>query len=258
MSRKYETGANGFIGKNLLAKLKGVTTIPHDQILKTELKTFSYFYFLSTYGNMATHTDDKKIIQANVIDLAHIVNQLVGMDIKSFVFMSSSSVKLPRQTMYSRTKKAAEEILLAHIEKHNLPICIVRPFSVTGVGEQAGHLIPTLIRSCLDQEHMSFVPNPSHDFIDVDDVTNGLINLATNGARGIYELGWGQKHSNDDVRKIVEDVTGKKANYTEVPHLRDYDTKHWVSTNFRSRHFGWKPEKTLRESIEEMVEAYAK
>jgi len=258
MSRIYETGANGFIGRNLLAKLKGVTTIPHEQILSTELKPFDYFYFLSAYGNMSHHTEDEKIVQANITDVAHTVGQLADKAVKCFVFMSSSSVKLPHQTTYSRTKKAAEEILLAHMEKHNTPICIVRPFSVTGVGEQENHLIPTLIRSCVDGEHMDFVSTPSHDFIDVDDVTNGLINLAENGARGIYELGLGQKHTNDEVRKIVEDVTGKRANLTEVPHLRDYDTKHWVSTNFRSRRFGWKPEKTLRDSIEEMVEAYAK
>jgi len=254
MSRIYETGAGGFIGRNLLAKLEGVTTIPHKEIRTTELLPFDYFYFLSAYGNMSHHTEDEKIVQANVLDIAHMVSQL-STDIKCFVFMSTSSVKLPMQTMYSRTKTAAEEILLAVMEKHNVPVCIVRPFSVTGVGEQKEHLIPTLIRSCLDGEHMDFVPTPSHDFIDVDDVTNGLINLATSGARGIYELGWGKKHTNEEVKELVEDVTHRKANLTEVPHLRPYDTKHWVSTNFRSRRFGWKPEKSLRDSIEEMVES---
>jgi UDP-glucose 4-epimerase len=251
----YSTGGSGFIGTKLQEKVE-LTSIPHKDILKAHLLPFETFFFMSSYGNMATHTDHKAIMQANLLDLIHILNEAVQYHFKSFVFISTSSVKLRTQTTYSRSKRAAEEVLLSYLEKFNKPICIVRPYTVTGVGEQQEHLIPTLIRSCMTGELVNFVPNATHDFIDCEDVVNGILNLSDHSARGIYELGSGKSYTNQQVLEIVEKVTGKKANINIVNSMRPYDTDNWVSTNFRSRGFGWSPQKSLEQSIVEMVKAY--
>lgn len=257
----YVSGSNGFIGRHLTPHLEGCTPIPHEILDTIPLGEYDRFFFLSTYGNMYSHTDTNKIIKANVSDLIHVIGQSNfegARPFKSFVFVSSSSVRLKRQTAYSRTKTAAEEILLSYMEKYNAPICIVRPFSITGVGEQPEHLIPTLIRSCMTGEKMDFVPEPIHDFIDVEDVVSGILNLSTHGAKGIFELGSGVSHTNQEVLELVEKITGKKANINRVSQLRDYDNKDWVSQNYRARMYGWLAKKTLEQSITEMVEAYGK
>jgi nucleoside-diphosphate-sugar epimerase len=254
--KSFVTGASGFLGSHLIKRLDDYISIPHSKIQTVKLLPFDYFFFLSSYGNLASQTDDSEIFKANIEDLISTLNQVKTMNFKSFIYISSSSVKLRHQTTYSRCKKAAEEILLAVMEKHNLPICIIRPFSVTGVGEQEEHLIPTLIRSALTGEKMNFVGTPTHDFIDVEDVVDGILNLAEHGARGIFELGTGVKTQNEQVLKLVEGVTGKKANINRINSLRDYDNDNWVSTNFKARSFGWLPTKTLKQTIEEMVNAY--
>lgn len=248
------TGASGFLGKHLVSRLDNPLCIPHQQIASAQLPRYDHLYFLSAYGNMADHTDDDAIIQANILDPLALVRQ--RSDFQSFTFVSSSSVKLNTQTMYSRTKRATEEVLMGYVDKHKLPICIIRPFSITGVGEQPNHLIPTLIRSCMEGTLMNFVPDPSHDFIDVDDVVNGIINLSENHAHGIFELGSGIKRTNLEVLEIVQQATGRKANINMVNRLRDYDNENWVSNNFRARSFGWLPTKSLEVSIGEMVNAY--
>lgn len=253
MKATYLTGL-GFLGSHLADKLGIFSPIPHAQISTIKLDHFNRFFFLSTYGNLHHQTDTNSIIKANVLDLISILNQVdFTQGFESFVFVSSSSVRLKRQTMYSRTKKAAEEILLSYMEKYDAPICIIRPFSITGVGEQKDHLIPKLIDSCLHGTKMDFVAEPVHDWIDVDDVAEGIINLSKHRAKGIFELGSGVSYSNDQVRLLVEKVTGKRANITLVSKLRDYDTTDWVSANFRSRSFGWLPKKSLEQSIIEMV-----
>jgi nucleoside-diphosphate-sugar epimerase len=255
------TGAKGFLGRHLTSQIEGCTPIPHEDIGIVSFSDYDRFYFLSTYGNMYSHTDTAETVKANVTDLVNVLRQTDfdhGQPFKSFVFISSSSVRLKRQTTYSRAKKAAEEILLAYMEKYNAPICIVRPFSITGVGEQPEHLIPTLIRSCMTGEPMDFVQNPVHDFIDVSDVVAGMLNLSQHGAKGIFELGTGKAYTNQQVREIVERVTGKKANVNVVPQLRDYDNQDWSSMNYRARMYGWLPKKSLEQSITEMVEAYKK
>lgn len=248
----YITGSSGFLGKHLNQELQDAVCIPHQRLNSYTFGKFEYFYFLSTFGNMHEHDDDSEVLKANVIDPLRVMLKTVSVNYKSFVFISTSSVTLPRQTMYSRSKKAAEEILLSFLEKYRAPICIIRPYSITGVGEQPQHLIPTLIRSCMTGELVNFVPNPSHDFIDVSDVVNGILNLSRHGARGIFELGTGKKYTNQEVLEIVEKVCGKKANLNIVEKLRDYDTSDWVSNNYRARGFGWLPKKSLEQSIKEM------
>ncbi len=101
---------------------------------------------------------------------------------------------------------------------------------------------------------MNFVPDSTHDFVDVEDVVTGLLTLSKIRATGIHELGKGVPYTNDSVRLIVEDVTGKKANITSnVKLLRGYDTGDWFCKQ-PSQY--WSPTKTLRTSIEEMVEEY--
>lgn len=252
MPKVYITGL-GFIGRKLATKLGGYTAIPHTRIQGTDFSDATKVFFCSTYGNMSNHTDENDIIRANITDLVYTLSSINWNKIESFVFLSTSSVKLKVQTMYSRTKRMAEEILLAYMEKYNAPITIIRPMSVTGVGEQKSHLIPKLIDSCLNGTQMQFVEEPCHDFIDVEDIVDGILSLSNHRAKGIYELGTGQSVSNKKVRELVESVTGKKANVDIVNSLRGYDTTNWVSTNFKARGWGWIPRISLDDSIRRMV-----
>lgn len=252
----YITGSNGFLGSHLVKHLPDAICVEHDLIRVAHLQKYDYFYFLSTYGNLATHTDQDKIFKANIEDLLTVLKKSKDINFKSFVFISTSSVKLRTQTTYSRAKKAAEEILLAYMEKNNAPICIIRPFSITGVGEQKEHLIPTLIDAAFTGKTINFVPWATHDYIDVEDVIEGILNLSQHGARGIFELGSGEKYTNQEVMHFVEQATGKPIAVNYVDNLRAYDNDSWQSNNFKARSFGWLPKKQLTQSITEMVEAY--
>lgn len=249
---RYLTG-KGFIGSHLFDKIDAVH-IPHDKISTIKLKSFTHFYYLSSYGNLASHTDDDMIYKANIEDLISILKQAKHFRFKSFTYISTSSVMLKTQTAYSRCKRAAEEILLAFMEKHDLPVCIVRPFTVVGVGEPEEHLIPTLLRATKSGETVNFVEAPTHDFIDVDDIVSGIISLSEHSARGIYQLGTGIKVTNQQVLDLVEEVTGKKIKVNVVEQMRAYDNPDWVSYNYKARGYGWLPRVRLKESIQKMYE----
>lgn len=244
MNDTIVTGASGFIGSHLMKRLPTAQSLAHHEISFGNYSSEKIF-FLSTYGNMIHQVVHGYIIQANVVDLITVVKRGLNGWI---CYMSTSSVKLPIQTPYSRAKRAGEEILQALPE---IKSCIVRPYSVTGVGEQKEHLIPTLIRSCMTGEEMPFDPYPVHDFIDVEDVVDGLVKLSETKETGVFEFGSGVPFSNKDVKKIVENICDRKANVKEVKGLRPYDSSAWCCYQ---PHFT--PRKTLRKSIEEMVEAY--
>lgn len=250
------TGASGFLGSHLKKKLDEYIAIPHEQLVETNIPEFDTFFFLSSYGNLASQTDDYQIFKANIADLLHVLLQIRKYKIKSFVFISTSSVKLKHQTTYSRCKKAAEEILLSMMEKYDIPICIIRPFSITGIGEQSEHLIPVLLDAAYTGKEVQLAAEPTHDFIDVEDVVAGILNLSEHSARGVFELGTGKKVSNMEVLQLVEKVTKKKINVQFVSNMRPYDNADWVSTNFKSRSYGWLPKKSLEQSITEMYDDY--
>lgn len=243
MTETYVTGANGFVGKHLMAKLPGAEPIPH---ALTQMPLVSRTFFLSTYGNLHEHNDRSQMILANVADAYRMLK--VTKDF--FVYFSSSSVTLPVQTPYSRTKRAGEEIVLAS----GVPAAIIRPFSITGCGEQPQHLIPTLIRSCMTGQSMPFVPSAVHDFIDVEDLVTEVLDIADGKTPAIFEIGSGVPYTNDQVKMIVEDVCGKPANVLIVPSLRKYDNKDWFCKSGSPT----RPSKSLFTSVKEMVEAYKK
>ncbi len=252
MIDSYVSGSSGFIGTRLCNKLEGhVEAIPNAQLSTHRFQGHRRFFWLSTYGNMVGQDNQFTLWQSNIFNIVNVLHGLLlNPPFSHFLFVSSSSVNLPIQTPYSRTKKACEEILMS---LKDFPSCIVRPYSVTGVGEQRQHLIPTLIRSSFEGEPMEFVPDATHDFIDVEDVVTGMMILSKIEARGIYEFGNRIAISNEEVRRLVEEITGRKANIVSVGKLREYDNPDWcckVSNEY------WQPTKSLRQSITEMVAQY--
>lgn len=217
-----------------------VQTLSRDWI---EIPQVDEIYHLATYGNMYHHQDRKEIFMANLTKTFDLLETTKDMNYKKLLFVSSSAVELPMQTLYSACKKACEDLITAY----NKPVVIVRPYSITGVGEQKEHLIPTLIDAAFTGRVIPFVLEPVHDFIDVSDVVEAMIIITS---PGLYHLGSGKSYSNAQVKKMVEDITRRKIEIKEVSNLRTYDEKKWLAPN------GIWAKKTLIQSIKEMVDDY--
>lgn len=247
----YVTGASGFIGSHLAKRVSPpFAAIPHDVLPGFMPHEFESFFFLSTYGNIWGQTDWRLTFEANVIQPINLLLGQGNMDGK-FIYVSTSSVSLPVQTAYSYSKRAAECLLLSLIDQGR-KIWIARPYSVTGVGEQRSHLIPTLIRSCLEGEPMKLCKYASHDFVDVADFVSGLLRI-TDHPCGIYEFGCGHPVTNLRVLELVEQLTGRKANITGELEPRPYDNNDWFCTKPMP---GWKPNNYVHNSIAAMIHAY--
>lgn len=225
----------GFVGNKLLSLSKA-------HYLPRNTESDRNIIYTAAYGNYYDQLDIPETYRVNLIE------PLKFIDAESLIYISSSSVLLPTQTAYSLSKRAMEEFIL----NSDKPICAIRPSSITGIGEQDKHLIPTLIRSCLYGEEMPFVGEPTHDFIDIEDFCRGVLYISENieEYKGkILNLSSGISYSNFRVKEMVEELTGKIANTHSVDSMRKYDNKEWVvkpDLNFY--------EKPLYLSIKEMIE----
>lgn len=244
------TGASGFIGSHLRERIENFISL--DRTGKT--KKADLVIDLAAYGNMADHkSDPAKIYKANTLRVAKILEQLKG---AKYIYMSTSSVELPVQTFYSASKKATEEMIQIAVRDWGVKACIARPFSVTGAGEQWDHLIPKLLTSCLTGVEIPFVPEPVHDFIDVDDVAEALITISQKGLfeGEIYDIGSQIQTSNARIKELAEEISGKKANLRYVDSMRKYDSNKWRSNTSMMQKLGWRPKKSLTRSIKEEYE----
>ena len=246
------SGMGGFIGSHLAERFSS------EQIERLDRtgdipKGIDTVFDLAGYGNMAGHNGEpREIYTAN---LMRVLNSLEQLGESRFIYTSTSSVTLPVQTFYSLSKMAGEQAVQQYVTERGIRACIVRPLTVTGVGDQPNHLIPTLIRSCLYGEEMPFVAGPVHDFIDVNDFVDGMLTIADKGEfKGeVYEIGTGTQLSNLEIKLMVENISGKVANTRVVENVRKYDTKTWVADNRRLKALGWKPKKTIEQTISEMI-----
>lgn len=245
MERCLISGSHGFLGEHLIRVLER-RSLEVIRLLRdwNQIPEVDYIFHLAAYGNLASQTDRATIFRVNIVRTFDLLEATRNMLYKNFVYVSTSAVDLPVQTLYSASKLAAEALTQAY----DKPIVIARPYSITGMGEQKEHLIPQLIEAAYTGKSIPFVPEPVHDFIDVEDVVKGLIEISQKSP-DVYFFGSGISYSNYQVLKLVEQITGRHIKTQIVPSLRDYDTYEWKAPY----PYGTK---LLEESIKEMVEAY--
>ncbi len=271
------SGSHGFIGQAIYDHLqdRGLVSSRVDRNLNFQGEgKVGTVYHLASYGNLYGQDERMKIMQANIHNTAKLLDKMDLIGCNHFVYFSSSSVYQRQHTPlkefspllggtdYADSKITAEKIAMAHANYY--PVTIVRPFSVTGVGEQSIHLIPTLIRSAIEGEEICLDPDPVHDFIDIEDVLSALDTINRHRLRDkrgwqIYNIGSGIQYSNLEVLKILEQILGKKIPFTDMKNQRDYDTvSSWRADNSRLRKLGWEPHKKLYDIVSEMVKQYEK
>src|ERR1035437_6380753 len=125
------TGASGFLGSHLAKALSGqkILTLKHGLFSPEDVTKVApdVIYNLAAYGNMSNQKDEWENVNANIIGLWTLLQVTKDLPYKKFVQISTSSVLLNHQTMYSSTKLGGEALCKAYIDEYKKPIVVVRP-----------------------------------------------------------------------------------------------------------------------------------
>ncbi|MEK7102040.1 MAG: NAD-dependent epimerase/dehydratase family protein, partial [Patescibacteria group bacterium] len=151
-----------------------------------------------------------------------------------FVHTSTSSVYGKRATdpedvapqptsYYGVTKLAGEQLALAYHREHNLPITVLRLFSVYGPRERPEKLYPRLMESITSGKPLPFYEGAEHHkrtFTYVEDALDAyrvVLDKREVTLGEIFNIGSDNCRTTGEGIRIVEEIFGKKALLVRVP-----------------------------------------
>jgi len=219
------TGAKGFVGRALVARLRsdGVDVRPTDldtldvrHAVPAEAfagcEVVVHLAALTGVAPSMRRPDDYR--RTNVDGTAHVVEAAVAAGVQRLVFASSSSVygecptaaaedrDLAPLSPYGQSKVEAEAVVQA---ASGFERVVVRPFTVYGPGQRADMLIARLLAGD-DVRLFPFV----RDFTFIDEVVDGLVAAASGvGTGSIVNLGSGRPVAASELLSALAEVTGR-------------------------------------------------
>jgi UDP-glucose 4-epimerase len=285
------TGANGFIGKSLVAHLirAGWKVLAVDKVPCEGLGTESLTLDVVTPGALTPHLGDGTVvfhlaasadIRTSVADpRMDFTNNVGGLfeTLESargrgsrFVFASSASVfdagnDLPwteaglqrPMSPYAAGKLAGEAYCYAYHRCYGVDVRVARMFNVYGIGmvRFAIHDLIRKIEANPARLEMLGDGNQVRDFLYVEDAARGLTAIAMNGKPGEdYNLASGAPVRLLDLALAVATLMGYPS-ITLAPTGRSFpgDTPKWYADISKIRGLGWEPQVPLPEGLRRTI-----
>lgn len=248
------TGATGFIGKNLVARLlreqHSVLTL-NSRLgnlygILTEIESFNPEVIYHCAANRASSTGESaaKDIQTNIDGTWNLLTVLKDCNFQLFVNLGSSSEYgnrfnamsegdvLTPNSYHSFAKAAQTNLVQTYGLVENKPVITLRLFSVYGPHERKTRLIPAVVDACLNRKDLKLSsPEVVRDFVYVDDVVDVCIKIdeLKKHTGQIFNVGTGKQTSVLQIVEAVSRLTGYEPNCLWNENRRVWDTNRWVA-----------------------------
>ena len=210
------------------------------------------------------YTDDNILATQRILEAAKESKSL-----KKIIFASSSSVygnqnglmkesTIPKPiSPYGVTKLAAESLAYSYFKNYNLPITMLRYFTVYGPRQRPDMAFTRFIHSALSNKKISVFGDGSQmrDFTFISDIVDANLLAAKSNTNGnIVNVGGSGIYKVNDVLKLIEEITGKKLNisYESVQKGDVLRTEADIST--ATKQLGYCPKIKLEAGISKQIE----
>jgi len=264
------TGIDGFIAKHLHNKLKQITNIEivgtnrEDSLNITEILNKTNPEYIYHTGAEIYNNDE--MFNSNILLTYKILEYCrTSTNLKRLIIIGSSSEYgrknkpmteddlLEPNTIYEGTKAACSLLAQSYSHTYNIPIFIIRPFTIYGPGEKPNKFLQILFRKKINNDKTINVSHGVHDYVYIDDFINAIIEIIDKNEKmfDIINIGSEIQTTNMEVVKIFEKVN----NYyfdTYLPiESKKYDSNMWVSDNSKLSKF-YKIQFSLEDGIKLM------
>jgi len=281
VSKILVTGASGFIGRALTARLKaeGMDVVPVDStdgdiasrktLAKFEHENIAHVFHLAGKTFVPDSWDDPQAFcQVNVLGTVNILEfcrkrKIPMTYVSAYVYGHPDSLPIGENSAirpsnpYALTKRMAEEACEFYASAYELPVATIRPFNVYGIGQAENFLIPAIISQALDDAENIVVKDlvPKRDYVYLEDLVTALLaTLAKQGGYRVYNIGSGISLSVQEVIDVIQRIadTHKRVvcdNVTRANELMDVV----ADISKAGNELGWQPEFSFHSGIENII-----
>lgn len=262
------TGSSGFVGKNLVefyANKYEVLTFNRQDNIEDKLRQNPDLIINAAANIYETdHMYDSNVLLVNQILAYTKTNQtkLIQIGSSAEYGKKNQATKetdyLEPVTFYAGTKAAASLMCQSLAKEFNLPIFIIRPYSIYGNYEKPYRLFPKLLNAFTNQEDMVLTEG-YHDFIYIKDFIRGVNLFVENNFRDngdIINLGSGIQTSNLEVLQKFINIFGFKPNNIIIKNglSKSFESKTWIcDTSYAKNKYGFETEYSLDQGIEDLI-----
>ena len=162
------------------------------------------------------------------------------MDDYDSLTLADETFPLIGSSYYSATKASSDLLVQAAGRTYGLPYLITRTCNNYGENQHQEKLLPTII-NCIKNN----IPIPVYgdglnvrEWIHADDNSAFIWDLIQNDASGIHNISSGERYTNLDIIKMIENILGRKVEFKFVEDRKGHDrryglvSKHSIPLNY--------------------------
>ena len=212
-------------------------------------------------------------VETNVIGTLNMLELCRQSGTKKFVFASTSSIyganppyptpetassSEPLQP-YAASKKGAEALCHSYHHLYDIDVSVVRYFTVYGPAGRPDLALFRFVQWINEGRpvRVNGDGNQSRGFTFIDDIARGTILALKPLGYEIINIGGHEVITINDLIKLIEELSGKKANVQYgPPNLADMFTN-WADVGKAKKLLGWAPRVGLREGVKKLIDWYA-
>ena len=273
------TGATGFIGRHLVARLENmgkqvvcVSRATGFDITRDRLPlegVTHVFHLAACVGVEEAWRLPIDYLNTNALGTARVIDQCRGRCSVTFVsaYIYGNPRRLPIresepvdvQNPYALSKLLGEQICAFYARFYEVPIVALRPFNIYGPGQDSRLLIPYIVEQFVDSQcRMVRVKDlaPSRDYLYISDAIEGII-LASQAASGsVFNIGSGTTYTVEEIITRVSKVSGIRKPYRATGQKRPHEIDRTCAdiAAFRKA-VGWRPEISIDKGLRLVIES---
>lgn len=208
-------------------------------------------------------------VESNVSALQRLLEAARTSSIDRFVFASSSSVYGDAETFptpestplspvspYGATKALGEHLCRIYHRSFDVPVVMLRYFTVYGPRQRPDMAFQRLITAALTDSEIRINGDgeQTRDFTFVADAVSGTFAAARSGVPGaVYNLGGGSRTSMNEVLRLIAAHIGQRLRVLHVPAQPGDARDTAADTALAREHLGYAPSRTLSEGLREQI-----
>jgi UDP-glucose 4-epimerase len=213
-------------------------------------------------------------LDSNIKGTVNLLAALEDVDVKSFIYTSSSEVygsknkapfredMIPRPTSpYSVSKLAGEYYTLLYNDTYGFPGTILRLFNIYGPWQTPNRIIPELIKKTLEGKTFKTTKGEqTREFNYVKDIVSALIKTAeTPSAVGeTINIGCAQGIAIKDIIKIITEKMNSGITIENDLPYRKNEIWEMHSDNSKAKEIlNWEPEYNIEKGLQETIDWYS-